>query len=56
MAVIYMVHPIHGAKVATSDAEADYDEMYGWERIADPAATVEKNPKRRGPRRAEQED
>lgn len=32
MAIIYMVHAVHGAKVAISEAEAIYDEMYGWER------------------------
>jgi hypothetical protein len=37
MAVIYMTHPVHGAKVAISDAEAIYDEMSGWMRY-DPEA------------------
>ena len=32
MPVIYMTHPIHGAKVATMDAEAEYDEQNGWTR------------------------
>ncbi len=32
MAVIYLKHPIHGAKVATMDLEADADERNGWER------------------------
>ena len=32
MAVIYMVHPKHGAKVAISEDEAISDEMYGWMR------------------------
>ena len=32
MAVIYMRHPIHGAKVATMEAEANFDEQNGWER------------------------
>lgn len=32
MAVIYLVHDVHGAKVAISEEEAIYDEMYGWER------------------------
>jgi hypothetical protein len=27
-----MKHPIHGTKVATMDAEAEYDEANGWER------------------------
>ena len=73
MSVIYMVHPVHGAKVAISEHEAIYDEMHGWERY-DPAtpeeADVEEDaveadeapvnemaaPKRRGRRRASQED
>jgi hypothetical protein len=33
MAVIYLRHPVHGAKVATMDLEADYDEQNGWERF-----------------------
>jgi hypothetical protein len=37
MAVIYLQHPHHGAKVATMDAEAIYDEEYGWVRY-NPAA------------------
>lgn len=32
MPIIYLKHPIHGAKVATIDAEADYDETQGWKR------------------------
>ena len=32
MPIIYMKHPIHGTKVATMDAEAEYDEANGWER------------------------
>jgi hypothetical protein len=32
MAVIYLMHPVHGHKVACSDFEADYDENNGWER------------------------
>ena len=31
MAVIYLRHPIHGAKVACSDMEAEYDMNQGWE-------------------------
>jgi len=37
MAVIYLTHPQHGTKVATMDAEAIYDEEYGWVRY-NPAA------------------
>lgn len=68
MSVIYMVHPTHGAKVAISEHEAIYDEMHGWERY-DPttpdAADDDEGeepvnemvaPKRRGRRRAPQED
>ena len=32
MAVIYLKHPQHGAKVACSDMEAVFDEQNGWER------------------------
>lgn len=32
MAVIYLTHPVHGAKVATMDMEADFDEQNGWRR------------------------
>jgi hypothetical protein len=32
MPIIYLKHPIHGTKVATMDAEAEYDETHGWER------------------------
>jgi hypothetical protein len=32
MPIIYMRHPIHGAKVATMEMEAEYDERSGWER------------------------
>jgi penicillin-binding protein-related factor A (putative recombinase) len=30
MAAIYLSHPIHGAKVATMDLEAEMDEKNGW--------------------------
>lgn len=68
MSVIYMVHPVHGAKVAISDHEAEYDEMHGWMRYdpTTPAAADDDEddepvnemaaPKRRGRRRAVQED
>ena len=32
MPIIYLKHPIHGTKVATMDAEAEYDESNGWKR------------------------
>ena len=45
MAVIYMSHPLHGAKVAIDEAEAIYDEMNGWRRYSqdtpDAAAIVD---------------
>ena len=66
MAVIYLQHPVHGAKVAISDMEANYDEMHGWKRYnpdtftaADDDAEVVNEmaiPKRRGRPRAKQED
>lgn len=32
MSVIYMSHPVHGAKVATMELEAVEDEKNGWVR------------------------
>ena len=32
MPVIYMTHPVHGAKMATMEEEAVYDEQNGWTR------------------------
>ena len=32
MAAIYLVHDVHGAKVAISEEEAIYDEDFGWTR------------------------
>jgi hypothetical protein len=32
MAIIYLTHPVHGAKVATMDLEAEADEENGWVR------------------------
>lgn len=68
MAVIYMVHPTHGAKVAISDAEAILDAMDGWQRYNVDTSTVLADddgndepvnemaaPKRRGRPRAKQE-
>ncbi len=68
MAVIYMVHPTHGAKVAISEEEAIFDESYGWERYNpetphaadddedDNFVNEMAEPKRRGRPRAKQED
>lgn len=39
MAVIYLRHPDHGAKVAISDMEAENDMANGWEEF-DPAEDV----------------
>ena len=72
MAVIYLRHYRHGAKVAISEHEANYDEMFGWDRYdpatPEPAADDDEDeedfvpvnemaaPKRRGRPRAKQED
>ena len=40
MAAIYLRHPIHGAKVASLDMEAEYDKQHGWEEF-DPTSSVE---------------
>lgn len=50
MAVIYLRHEKHGAKVACSDLEAAYDISNGWERFdpTAPAFPVNAMPKRRG--------
>ena len=67
MSVIYLTHPEHGAKVAISQEEANYDEMNGWSRYnpdtpseaadddEDEPVNVMAEPKRRGRRRAAQE-
>lgn len=57
MAVIYLQHPTHGAKVAISEMEAEYDIQNGWmefdptnlEPADDPVAN-ELQPRRRGRR------
>ena len=38
--VIYLTHPIHGAKVATMHLEAEMDEKNGWTRY-NPDTTLE---------------
>jgi hypothetical protein len=35
MPIIYLKHPDHGTKVATMDAEAEFDEKNGWVRYTD---------------------
>jgi hypothetical protein len=71
MTTIYLMHPKHGVKVATMEAEAQYDETNGWRRfeledLQDddailPDAEVEANvmaeaPRRRGRPRADKGD
>lgn len=52
MSVIYLRHPVHGAKVAIAEPEAVYDEKNGWERF-DPEATAASEPALRRRRRVE---
>jgi hypothetical protein len=59
MAVIYLVHDIHGAKVAISEEEARADEDFGWERYypdAPVADIANEMPARTSRRRTTQED
>lgn len=58
MAVIYLRHPVHGAKVACLEAEAVYDEKNGWVRfdvdnLENGPATVNKMKSSRGRPRIE---
>lgn len=66
MATIYLIHDVHGAKVAISEEEAIYDEMMGWERynpdtpaeeadVDDEPVNEMAAPKRRGRPRATQD-
>lgn len=59
MAAIYLVHEVHGAKVAISEEEAISDEYYGWERY-NPNAPLEASANEmsvaKSRRRATQED
>ncbi len=58
MAVIYLVHDVHGAKVAISEEEARCDEEYGWTRFypdAPVAAPVNEMPAPKSRRRTTQE-
>ena len=41
MHIIYMTHPVHGAKVATMEEEAAYDEQHGWSRYNPDTPSVE---------------
>ena len=59
MAVIYLVHDVHGAKVAISEEEAIYDEDFGWTRYnpdGPEKVSVNEMPARTGRRRTTQED
>lgn len=56
MAAIYLTHPIHGAKVATMDLEAELDVQNGWSRYnfepdEDIVPTVDETPVARRGRR-----
>jgi hypothetical protein len=54
MAAIYLTHPVHGAKVATLDIEADFDVQNGWSRYNPDAEETEPEPElvvRRGRRK-----
>ena len=44
MPVIYLTHPVHGAKVATMDLEADLDIKNGWSRYNPEPAAEEVSP------------
>ena len=45
MAIIYLTHPVHGAKVATMDIEAEADEKNGWTRYnSDTSSELEAAP------------
>jgi hypothetical protein len=39
MPIIYMTHPVHGAKVATMELEAVADEQNGWTRYNEDATS-----------------
>ena len=71
MTTIYLMHPKHGVKVATMEAEAQHDEMHGWRRFelddlfepdevlseTDTEANVmAETPRRRGRPRADKDD
>lgn len=63
MPIIYLKHPRHGAKIATLELEAEYDEQNGWTRYTpgqEPDEAVESAAvnelARRGRRRKEPSD
>ena len=58
MAVIYLVHDVHGAKVAISEEEAIYDEDFGWTRYNPDApvkAVVNEMPVAKSRRKAQED-
>jgi hypothetical protein len=56
MAAIYLTHPVHGAKVATMDIEADFDVQNGWSRYNPDAEEAPVDPVVRRGRRKKAED
>jgi hypothetical protein len=46
MPIIYMSHPVHGAKIASMELEAENDERNGWTRytLDTPDAVAEAAP------------
>lgn len=42
MPIIYLKHPDHGSKVATMEAEAEYDEQNGWVRYTHDTPSISK--------------
>lgn len=46
MPIIYLKHPVHGAKVANLEQEAEFDEQNGWTRYTpgEPQPTVPSPP------------
>lgn len=64
MAVIYLMHPKHGVKIASMEMEAQYDESHGWVRFdpdeqlpdAPEEANVMVEPRRRGRPRLTQDE
>ena len=40
MAMIYLEHPDHGRKIASMEAEAEFDEKHGWTRYNPDAPCV----------------
>lgn len=46
---IYLTHPVHGAKVATMELEAEMDEKNGWSRYTETdSVPKQENKLRRG--------